>query len=63
MLPDRVSYPGPLTCESGALLSVLRGLASTSCTYFRLYLTTAPLESAEGETKVCGQTRYRTQDL
>ena len=26
-------------------------------------MTTAPLESAEGETKVCGQTGYRTQDL
>ena len=29
---------------------------STSC-------TTALLESAEGETKVCGRTRYRTRDL
>ena len=38
-------------------------LTSTSCTYFRQYLTTVPLESAEGETKVCGQTGYRTQDL
>ena len=38
-------------------------LTSTSCTYFRQKLTTAPLESAEGETKVCGQTGYRTQDL
>ena len=26
-------------------------------------MTTAVLESAEGETKVCGQTGYRTQDL
>ena len=38
-------------------------LTSTSCTYFRQQLTTAPLESAEGETKVCGQTGYRTHDL
>ena len=38
-------------------------LTSTSCAYFRQQLTTAPLESAEGETKVCGQTGYRTQDL
>ena len=38
-------------------------LTSTSCTYFRQYLTTALLESEEGETKVCGQTRYQTQDL
>ena len=27
MLPDRVSNPGPLTCESGALLIALRGPA------------------------------------
>ena len=27
MLPDRVSNPGPLTYESGALLIALRGLA------------------------------------
>ena len=29
MLPDRVSNPGPLTYESGALLIVLRGPAFT----------------------------------
>ena len=28
MLPDRVSNPGPLTCESGALPIALRGPAS-----------------------------------
>ena len=38
-------------------------LTSTSCTYFRQWLTTALLEKAEGETKVCCQTGYRTQDL
>ena len=27
MLPDRVSYPGPLTYESGALTIALRGPA------------------------------------
>ena len=27
MWPDRVSNPGPLTCESGALPIALRGLA------------------------------------
>ena len=27
MLPDRVSNPGPLTYESGALPIVLRGMA------------------------------------
>ena len=38
-------------------------LTSTLCTYFRQKLTTALLVSAEGETKVCGRTGYRTRDL
>ena len=38
-------------------------LTSTLCTYFRQKLTTALLESAEGEMKVCGRTGYRTWDL
>ena len=38
-------------------------LISTLCTYFRQKLTTALLESAEGETKVSGRTWYRTRDL
>ena len=38
-------------------------LTSTLCTYFRQKLTTALLESGEGETKVCGRTGYRTRDL
>ena len=38
-------------------------LTSPSCTYFRQLLTTVLLESVEGETKVCGRTRYRTRDL
>ena len=33
MWPDRVWNPGPLTYESGALLTVLRGLA-TDCLQF-----------------------------
>ena len=37
-------------------------LTRTSCTYFCQQLTTALLEKAEGETKVCCQTGYRTQD-
>ena len=37
-------------------------LTSTSCTYFPQELTTALLEKAERETKVCCQTGYRTQD-
>ena len=31
MLPDRVSNPGPLTCESGALPIALRGPARFLC--------------------------------
>ena len=31
MLPDRVSNPGPLTYESGALPIALRGLVLTYC--------------------------------
>ena len=31
MLPDRVSNPGPLTYESGALPIALRGPANKSC--------------------------------
>ena len=31
MLPDRVSNPGPLTYESGALPIALRGPAYVSC--------------------------------
>ena len=38
-------------------------LTSTLCTYFRQKLTTALLDSAEGEMKVCGRTGYRTRDL
>ena len=30
MLPDRVSNPGPLTYESGALPTALRGLAMSN---------------------------------
>ena len=38
-------------------------LTSTLGTYFRQKVTTALLESAEGETKVCDRTGYRTRDL
>ena len=31
MLPDRVSNPGPLTYESGALPIALRGPAAPAC--------------------------------
>ena len=42
-------------------LTPSKRLTSTLCTYFSQELTTSLLESAEGETKVCGQTGYRTQ--
>ena len=36
MLPDRVSNPGPLTYESGALPIALRGPAN-NCWHFNIY--------------------------
>ena len=41
MLPDRVSNPGPLTYESGALPIALRGPASYFLTHWtRIFLYT-----------------------
>ena len=37
MLPDRVSNPGPLTYESGALPIALRGPAKKIVEYFSMY--------------------------
>ena len=37
MLPDRVSNPGPLTYESGALPIALRGLAMYVCMYVCIF--------------------------
>ena len=39
MLPDRVSNPGPLTYESGALLIALRGPAAACRLSNRLNIT------------------------
>ena len=38
MLPDRVSNPGPLTCESGALPIALRGPAVVQPPYQMCWL-------------------------
>ena len=39
MLPDRVSNPGPLTYESGALPIALRGPANSACgTVFHIFV-------------------------
>ena len=57
---------GPLVNLPTLFLGRLRPpkrLTSTLYTYFRQKLTTALLESAEGETKVCGRTGYRTRNL
>ena len=58
-------WPDNLTTLFRGRLGPPKRLTSTSCTYFRQLLTTAPFESAEGETKVCGQTSIepRTSDL
>ena len=54
--------PVNLTTLFLARLRPPKRLTSTSCTYFRQYLTTALPEKVEGEMKVCSQTGYRTQD-
>ena len=41
MLPDRVSNPGPLTYELGALPIALRGPATTCRIVTKLYYSTA----------------------
>ena len=67
MWPDRVSNPGPLTYESGALPIALRGpgspklLTSIKCTDFQQKLTTALLESAEGKMKLTRHLCFLTQ--
>ena len=45
MLPDRVSNPGPLTYESGALPIALRGPANTirNFGYHKSYLANQPV--------------------
>ena len=45
MLPDRVSNPGPLTYESGALPIALRCPTTTTCTL--MIMTTAPVANAK----------------
>ena len=50
MLPDRVSNPGPLTYESGALLIALRGPAGNA----EMTVEKISLSISTG-TKVCGQ--------
>ena len=45
MLPDRVSNPGPLTYESGALLIALRGPAhfrGGNCVFALIMMLTSP---------------------
>ena len=46
MLPDRVSNPGPLTCESGALPIALRGPAKF--TVLTLYLWASEAQRTPG---------------
>ena len=45
MLPDRVSNPGPLTYESGALPIALRGPAS--CLSYKHFRRFAPLKNTK----------------
>ena len=59
--PKTTNRPNLTTLFLGRLRPPKR-LSSTSCTYFHQSLKTVLLEKAEGETKVCCQTGYRTQD-
>ena len=45
MLPDRVSNPGPLTYESGALLIALRSPAHLECKSTHAFIFSASLLS------------------
>ena len=59
MLPDRVSNPGPLTYESGALPIALRDPASVlSPTLFNIFperIMTDALEEHEGKVSIGGR--------
>ena len=59
MLPDRVSNPGPLTYESGALPIALRGPALEFATFNSLVLTnTLSLQDGHGTAQM-GNTTTR----
>ena len=47
MWPDRILYPGPLTYESGARPTALRGLAILNKAWARGYKTFFMLNSTE----------------
>ena len=61
MLPDRVSNPGPLTYESGALPIALRGPAknteieikSSFCRWMELYTDTENCEAVNSALSPC----------
>ena len=55
MLPDRVSNPGPLTYESGALSIALRGPANIDAT-FRTY------SSADSAQNICLRSYLKGQN-
>ena len=54
MWPDRVAYPGPLTYESRALPTALRGPARLTKTIYTLYnfITSMHLSKAKNESSV-----------
>ena len=51
MLPDRVSNPGPLTYESGALPIALRGPACMELISF--FISTVVIRNAEKKIATC----------
>ena len=63
MLPDRVSNPGPLTYESGALPIALRGPATSYCNenpncsilwgFFSIFISGVPILTGFHQKNVC----------
>ena len=52
MLPDRVSNPGPLTYESGALPIALRGPARRVCSVLRAHVQFCRFDKADATADV-----------
>ena len=63
MWPDRVSNPGPLTYESGALPPALRGPAVTSPVNCMQNVKLTPSDVQESHSRFLGKPRIRLNNL
>ena len=63
MLPDRVSNPGPLIYESGALPTALRGPAFTVCVWIQCIQSTLVISKSKGPTKTLRDIRTSTYQI